>query len=255
MITVEGIEAGLRLTVIAWAALAVVIFVVLLFIDAPYGRYARKRWGPRVPARAAWITMEGVSFLGIGGLFVVLEGWTTTLTASLLGALWLAHYTNRTFIYPARLSKTARAMPITVVFMGSFFNVVNAGTNGAYLFYVDPPSPEGLGWLRVAVGIALFVIGAGINLWSDRVLLRLRRDSEAYVLPRGGLYEYVSCPNYLGEIVEWTGFAIAAWNPAAAVFALWTFANLAPRARAHHRFYRAEFDVPARRRGLIPFVW
>lgn len=28
----------------------------------------------------------------------------------------------------------------------------------------------------------------------------------------GGMFEFVSGANYLGEIVEWTGFAIACWS-------------------------------------------
>jgi hypothetical protein len=44
----------------------------------------------------------------------------------------------------------------------------------------------------------------------------------------------VSCPNYLGEILEWIGWAIATWSLAGWVFAIWTMANLAPRAFTNH---------------------
>jgi protein-S-isoprenylcysteine O-methyltransferase Ste14 len=63
----------------------------------------------------------------------------------------------------------------------------------------------------------------------------------------------VSCPNYLGEIVEWTGFALLTWSLPAVSFAAWTVANLVPRALAHHRWYRERFpDYPRRRKALIP---
>ncbi len=75
-------------------------------------------------------------------------------------------------------------------------------------------------------------------------------------MPRGGLYAFISCPNYFGEIVEWTGWAIATWSVAGASFALWTAANLIPRARAHHRWYREQFaDYPAERRAVLPFFY
>ena len=65
----------------------------------------------------------------------------------------------------------------------------------------------------------------------------------------------MSCPNYLGEILEWTGWAIASWSLAGAAFAVYTAANLAPRAFAHHAWYRQQFqDYPARRKALVPFV-
>jgi protein-S-isoprenylcysteine O-methyltransferase Ste14 len=65
----------------------------------------------------------------------------------------------------------------------------------------------------------------------------------------------VSCPNYLGEIVEWGGWALACWNPGATAFFIWTVANLAPRAIKTHRWYRQEFaDYPRDRKALIPFI-
>jgi hypothetical protein len=65
----------------------------------------------------------------------------------------------------------------------------------------------------------------------------------------------VSCPNYLGEIIEWSGWALATWSLAGAAFALYTIANLAPRAVAYHRWYRESFnDYPPARRALLPFI-
>jgi steroid 5-alpha reductase family enzyme len=69
------------------------------------------------------------------------------------------------------------------------------------------------------------------------------------------LFRYVSCPNFLGEILEWTGFAIMTWSPAALAFAVWTLVNLVPRALDHHNWYRSRFeDYPPGRKALIPFV-
>ena len=39
-------------------------------------------------------------------------------------------------------------------------------------------------------------------------------------------------------------------------FAVYTFANLAPRAIDHHTWYRQRFsDYPPERRALIPYLW
>ncbi len=38
--------------------LAPVVFAVLLWIPAPYGRYSRKGWGPEVTRRTGWVLME-----------------------------------------------------------------------------------------------------------------------------------------------------------------------------------------------------
>jgi hypothetical protein len=47
------------------------------------------------------------------------------------------------------------------------------------------------------------------------------------------------------------------WSQAGLVFALWTFANLGPRANRHHRWYMEHFGAayPAHRRRMIPFVY
>ncbi len=87
-------------------------------------------------------------------------------------------------------------------------------------------------------------------------LRNLRKPGETgYKIPFGGLYGVVSCPNYLGEILEWVGFAIAASTAPGWAFAFFTASNLVPRAVAHHRWYLEKFaDYPTRRRAILPFL-
>ncbi|HDP80029.1 MAG TPA: DUF1295 domain-containing protein, partial [Spirochaetes bacterium] len=95
------------------------------------------------------------------------------------------------------------------------------------------------------------------NMHADHVLKNLRSPGETgYRIPAGGLYRFVSCPNYFGEILEWTGWALATWSLPGLAFALFTMANLVPRARAHHRWYHETFpDYPAERKRVIPFLY
>ena len=59
----------------------------------------------------------------------------------------------------------------------------------------------------------------------------------------------------LTKILEWTGFAIAAWSLPGLAFAVFTFANLAPRAFANHKWYKEKFpDYPEERKALLPFI-
>jgi hypothetical protein len=56
--------------------------------------------------------------------------------------------------------------------------------------------------------------------------------------------------------MEWAGWAVLTWSFAGASFAAWTVANLAPRARANHLWYRKNFPAyPPERKALIPRVW
>ena len=69
------------------------------------------------------------------------------------------------------------------------------------------------------------------------------------------MYRHVSCPNYLGEMLEWTGWAVLTWSLAGTAFAVFTAANLVPRAMAIHRWYRDKFpDYPVERKAVIPFL-
>jgi len=240
----------------AFAGLAAAVFIALLFIAAPYGRHARPGGGPRVNATAGWVVMEAPAVLGFAACFLC--GAPPVGAAQwVFLSLWELHYVHRAFVFPFRRRGGQQTMPAAIMASAFLFNCINSYLNGRYLAVLA--GPYAVAWLadpRCMAGTALFLAGLGINRQSDRILFRLRPPGDAgYHIPRGGLYRYVSCPNYLGEMVEWFGFALLTWSPAALVFALWTVANLLPRALAHHRWYRARFpDYPPERKAVIPFV-
>jgi len=104
--------------------------------------------------------------------------------------------------------------------------------------------------------VLIFFSGMALNKISDKQLATLSRSGVGYQIPHGFAFRWVSCPNYLGEIIQWIGWAIATWSLAGWIFAIWTMANLVPRAIAHHRWYRETFkDYPAARRALVPFLF
>ena len=56
---------------------------------------------------------------------------------------------------------------------------------------------------RVLVGMVVFLTDLVFNWRADHQLLNLPRAADGgYSIPRGSLYELISCPNYLGEIVQ-----------------------------------------------------
>ena len=72
------------------------------------------------------------------------------------------------------------------------------------------------------------------------------------------MFRYVTSANYFGEIVEWTGFAILTWSLSGAVFAVWTFANLVPRANTIYNKYSGMFGDEMRKlhlKRVIPFIY
>ena len=241
---------------LGWILIAAFTFVLLLFVTAPYGRHSREGWGPALQARWGWVLMEGASPLAFALFFLIGNRSLNPVTA-LFFILWILHYANRSVLYPLRMKHGDRPMVLSVAVMGLFFNTVNAYLNGTYLNLFGERYP--LGWmldLRFVIGVLLFAGGMLLNLRADATLRRLRaQEDEGYRIPQGGFFELVSCANYLGEVIEWAGWAVMTWSLPGLTFALWTAANLVPRALAHHRWYRERFpDYPADRKAIIPYL-
>lgn len=240
-----------------WISVAVIIFIVLLFVTAPYGRHSKRTWGLTIPDRLGWFMMEipgPVIYL----LLVITGNGPKTLTVWVITGLYLAHYLNRAIIYPLRIRTRGKEMPLAVALMAILFNLVNGGFLGYFAGSLQAHYTEA--WLadpRFMAGLVIFLAGMAINMSSDEKLIHLRkkRNGDGYVIPRGGLFEKVSCPNFFGEIVEWSGYALLCWSLPALSFFIWTFCNLVPRALSHHRWYRSHFtDYPEERKAVIPYI-
>ena len=240
--------------------LAIVVFICLYFITAGYGQFRTKRWGYCIDNRVAWFLMEAPVF------FVMLIIWCRAgfpfhLPELILLGLFLVHYFQRSFVFPGLMKGHSR-MPLSIMMIGILFNVINGIMQGGGLFWFPIPAyTQGASYLlrwNAIVGIIVFLFGMIVNCHSDYVIRHLRQPSDTrHYLPKAGFYRYVTSANYFGELVEWIGFAIAAANPAAWVFALWTGANLIPRAHAIHRKYHEEFgdEAVGTRRRIIPLVY
>ena len=242
---------------IVWFIVAISVFLFLLRFTAPYGRYGRSGWGPLIENKKGWLIMESTAPLVFFAGFAV-GNYTNTITAIIFLALWEFHYVYRDFIYPFGLLGTKRHMPIVVISSGMFFNAVNGYINSRYIFtFSGGYSNEWITDNRFIVGVTLFIAGLLINRQADHTLRSLRSRGETeYNIPYGKLYRWVSCPNYLGEIMTWIGWAVATWSWAGLSFALWTIANLVPRARAHHAWYNQQFShYPQKRKALLPILW
>ncbi|MDN4477945.1 DUF1295 domain-containing protein [Demequina sp. SYSU T00039] len=117
---------------------------------------------------------------------------------------------------------------------------------------------DGVVW----VGVALYALGSWLNTWSEEQRRRFKKDpAHRGVLFTGGLFSVVIHPNYLGDTLLFTGFAMVAggWWPllaAAIMAASFAFGHI-PRLDAHlEEHYGDAFRAyAARTRRYIPFVW
>jgi 3-oxo-5-alpha-steroid 4-dehydrogenase 1 len=242
----------------AFAGMAAVVFILLFFVSAPYGRHSRSGWGVRFSNRAGWLWMEAPASILFFFYFLVSDRKTELVPVFFL-VLWQSHYFYRAFMYPFTLQKR-KSMPLTVVFFAVLFNFLNTYLQGRWIFTLSPETAYTTDWItdpRFLVGVLMFYGGYVLNRHADRTLRFLRKSGRAeYAISQKGLFRMISCPNYLGEILQWFGWAIAVWALPGLLFALWTVANLLPRARSHHLWYRKSFaDYPRNRKALIPYIY
>ena len=253
-------ESFFNMLIYCMTCLAVVVFVSLFYVTAGYGQFRTKRWGLSINNRLGWVLME------LPVLLVMLTIWLASpmkwhMPQLVLFCLFELHYFQRSLVFPFLMKGTSR-MPVSIMLMGVVFNVINGVIQGGVLYcFPNPDFEQGTAYLlrpSTIAGILLFLIGMGINLHSDHVIRHLRKPGDTgHYLPQKGMYRFVTSANYFGEIVEWTGFAIAAATSAAWVFPLWTAANLVPRAHAIYNRYRDEFGEGAlgKRKRIVPFVY
>lgn len=238
-----------------WIAVAIVLFPFILWVAAPYGRHTKKSWGPLIDNKLGWILMESPALFVFSYFFLTGKGHATVVPWIFFG-FWVFHYINRTLIFPFRLQTKGKKMPVAIVLMAFCFNLMNGYVNG---YYLGNLASNDISWLmdpRFIIGACLFITGMYFNWSSDTILIHLRKPGETgYVIPKGGLFNAISCPNHFSEMVEWAGFAIMTWSIPGLSFFIWTFVNLLPRAIHHHKWYKQTFpEYPKDRKAVIPYL-
>lgn len=241
-------------------ATAIVVFIVLNFVEAGYGKMISKKWGPAISNKLAWILMECPVFI------VLFYFWFNSerrfeIAPLLFFIFFEIHYFQRSFIFPFLLKGKSK-MPLSIMLMGMIFNTINGYMQGEWIFYLAPDDLYTSAWLttpQFIIGTIIFFAGMAINLNSDSVIRHLRKPGDTnHYLPKKGFYKYVTSANYFGEIVEWAGFAILTWSLSGLVFLIWTMANLVPRANSIYKKYKVEFKDEFDEHSLkrvFPFIY
>ncbi len=234
--------------------LAVTVLILLFFVSAPYGKFLRKGWGPAIRTKWAWMIMELPSPALM--VFFFMTSQQKHYPRIIFLFLWLTHYIHRTFIYPFTQSGRRKPYPVVLVLIALFFNYLNGFVNGYGIFHYYSFTDSWLLSWQFIIGIVLFMTGYIINKSADEKLRNLRTNNpQEYSIPHGLLFKYISSPHYFGEIIEWAGWAVMTWSLPGLAFAVFTFANLFPRAISSHKWYKSQFpDYPSDRKAIIPFI-
>ncbi|XP_041357248.1 steroid 5-alpha-reductase DET2-like [Gigantopelta aegis] len=243
--------------------LSVITAIVQWKSPAPYGKHQSQEnsWGFMIPQRLSHILSDGlpgiVLFLLVFFLFGSVRGYANYVFL----AIFVGHYFHRGLIHPLIMRYRSAYVPLGIALGGMFPNCLYHFINADFIssatyswnYYYDP---------RFILGLLLFIIGFVINRWADWKLRSLRsmdsyvEGSQEYLIPYGCLYELVSCPNYLGEFIQWIGWSIATWSLAGVVWCLFTAATFFPRSRHNHLWYKQQFELyPPDRKALIPWLF
>ena len=239
-----------------WICIGIIAFPFLLKQTAPYGRHGSENWGPMISNQLGWMLQEGVA-----PFFISFWFWTGSLekthTSYFFYGLYVAHYIYRSYIFPFRTKTQGKKIPLVICGLAILFNLCNTFMLGYFLGNIGGNfQDEYFTTPAFVLGLIVFVTGVFINVKSDNLLIALRKPGETgYEIPTGFLFNYISCPNLFGEMIEWLGFAIMVGSLPAFSFPVWTMANLLPRALDHHKWYLQKFiDYPKERKAVIPFI-
>ena len=167
-----------------WLILALIVFITLIFVKAPYGRHRTIGWGVEISARKGWMIMESIPALFLTLILII--GNNRDFIVLFFWIIWTAHYVNRAWSWPNRAKLEQKLMPLSVVIFAIIFNTINCWLNGIWLF--DLSHGYELSWFknpRFVLGVSLFFLGMIINIKSDNILFSLRDDgSTGYKIPR-----------------------------------------------------------------------
>ncbi len=254
-------EAWFDFLVYASIGMCAFVFVALFYFPAAYGRYntGNKLWGPGINPRLGWFLTEVASCV-LFAVIYFMGDYAFDIVPLIFLLMWQFHYFHRTFIFPFTVKvRPGATTPIGIPLMAFFTNTVISFLNASILTWATISRGYDISWLtdpRFIIGVLVFVSGYYVNKKADAMLAALRKPGESgYKIPRGWLYEKITCPNYFGELLTWVGWSIATWSVAGWIFVLLTAANLVPRAITNHRWYHEKFDdYPKDRKILIPYI-
>jgi 3-oxo-5-alpha-steroid 4-dehydrogenase 1 len=282
----SGLDDGTVLGSFIHLLLAGATFMSLLFTDAPFGKLKQPGQagskslslaqrlignGFQVNGRIAWMLQECPTLVAVvvHAVIAAKHGLPPLQASSIPLVLFVTHYVQRSFVYPFAIMRSSNTVPLGISLLANLYCCFNGRLQSGLFFgkpvdFVDETANRAI----LAVGVALFALGMGANVYHDWLLAGLRKSGattgSGYAIPHGGWFRVLSAPNLVGEMIEWTGYAIACFAVRGTVgflvggaFALYVYANLAPRALSAHRWYLQRFpkEYPRLNRfALIPGV-
>jgi len=172
---------------------------------------------------------------------------------------WIIHFMKREFetFFVHKFSRPT--MPFFNLFKNSGYYWGFATIVGYPLCHPAFTAPGDMDSLAVKIGLIIFAISELGNLTCHVMLRNLRpaAGSKLRPIPKGFLFNYVSCPNYTFEVAGWVGFSIMTGILASYAFTFVGFMQMYDWAKGKHAGYLKTYGdeyKKLRRSVMIPFV-
>lgn len=146
-------------------------------------------------------------------------------------------------------------MPLLNIFKNSFHYWVLSGLNIAYWIYAPSSytakSSPTIDYINYA-GLVLYVYGEVSNFIAHQTLSNLRsRGGTERGIPKGYGFGLVTCPNYLFELIAWTGIALVSKSAATVIFNGIAWAQMHQWAIKKEKALRAEFPDKYKKKKYV----
>ncbi len=233
------------------------LYIILQYCPANYGRHAPNRNNFMYSDKFCWFLHIIEVIMTIAHVFYYISTFEgCSMRNIIILSPFFIHYVNRGLIYPFLIDEKSKKFPLEMVFVVLSFVIPNSFVQCRSVLFNSTYSEDYLTSKQFLVGYSIFLIGFLTNTYSDYILTGLKRHHKGYVIPKGFLFDYVICPNYLGELLEWIGFFICTQTTGAFMFVLLSWSNLYPRAKNNYEWYINKFgsEFPKERKLIIPML-
>ena len=218
----------------------------------------------------AWRTVFLVEYLGpilIHPLILVLRPYLYPSAAKdasqlqiLLCAMIVLHFIKRELetLFVHRFS--AATMPLRNIFKNSFhYWALSGALIAAFIYSPSSAAAQEPNPLLLYPGLIIFVLGELGNLQTHLTLMRLRSTGGTERgIPQGFLFNLVTCPNYMTEIMSWLGvYLVSGLSWGVLIFLVVSAVQMGQWAKKKERRYRKEFGDKYKRKrsALLPGIY
>jgi very-long-chain enoyl-CoA reductase len=170
-------------------------------------------------------------------------------------AMIVIHFLKREYetLYVHKFSLST--MPLRNIFKNSAHYWILSGINIAYFIYKPTSytflSSPAVTYINI-IGVILYIFGEVSNFFAHQSLSSLRtRGGTERGIPKGFGFDLVTCPNYLFEVIAWTGILLVTKSWTTLVFDIAAWAQMHQWAIKKEKALRAEFPDKYKKKKYV----